>query len=313
MQVCQTYKNSEFGVCSLEWIQSNVETPHFQRYKSEDRISEVVIELSKTKEPTGVLILCKFKSKCYIIDGQHRLEGYKRLDISPIPVQIIQVQTEEQMFDLFANINKMVPVEEYVIMAKNHPERKRKFEKLFEYIENNYAIYKSNSLESFRFPSISLFEMKKLNVISRFPFVEGSTFENIIQKFENFNLDCKSQLTKEDIEKCEKKKVKNGKYLYISKYLRNTMKENLSEGDSRMIDENLRKSVWNKRNGKVIEGKCFCCEKPITYGTFECGHIVAYANNGRTELSNLEPICKSCNVRSGKRNLLDYKKQISSI
>ena len=305
-KLIHSYKNSELALCSLSWIDKNVSTPSFQRYKSEDRISEIVNELSKRKEPTGIIILAKIKSRCFLIDGQHRLEGYKRLDIQPIPVQIYKFDNEEDMWELFCSINKMVPVEEYVLLAKSQPDRKKKMERLFQFIEETYPDYKSRGLETFRFPSISHLELKKH--VSRFPFVEASSYEDVVDRFLDFNLECREELSEDEVERCEKKKIKNGKYLYISKFLRQVMKDALKEGDERLIGDDLRKQVWKKRNGEVIGGKCFCCDKGITFARFECGHIVSWATGESTTLDNLEPVCKNCNVKCGKKNLLEFKK-----
>lgn len=306
------YPNSQIALCSVSWLEKNVYIPDYQRYKSDERVSEIIVELSKKKEPTGIVILGRIKNKYYLIDGQHRCEGYKRLKIEPILLQIVQLRDDEEQYETFCVINKMVPVEAYVHLARSHPERKRMLEKLYKFVEENYKefISRSEFLDSpFRFPNIN-FHMFKNN-ISKFTFITSSTYDNIIEKFIEFNEKCKCELPAKDVETIHKKKSKNGRYLYISKSLRQIIKDTLKEEDERKIDDELRDKVWEKRNGKLKDGKCFCCQKSLNFKRFECGHIVAWSEGGRTELDNLEPICKNCNVKSQAKNLIEYKNSLN--
>ena len=307
LKILHSYSLSQIAISTLDWFDKNVLVPSFQRYSSSQRVNEIILELIKRKEPTGIIILCKMKNKYYLVDGGHRKQAYQQLKIEPIPVQIMETQDEEEMFEVFSQINRMIPVEEYVLMARSAPDRKRKIEKLLIYLEENYKEYESKgSLDAFRFPNIKSHYVKRY--IGKFPFVELATEENIVEEFEKFNLKCKEELSEEDVDQCERKKVKNGKYLYISKFLRQVIKDGLKEGDDRIISEDLRKQVWEKRNGDKINGVCFCCEKGVSFAKFECGHIVSWANGGKTVLENLEPVCKNCNVKMGKKHLLEYKK-----
>lgn len=309
--ILHQYPNSQIVLCSLHWIEKNVHTPDYQRYKSDDRISEIIVELSKKKEPTGIITIGKLKNKYYIIDGQHRCEGYKRLHIEPVLVQLIQPRDDEEQYETFCAINKMVPVEPYVHLARSQPERKRMLEKLYKFIEDNYKEFISRSEfkdSLFRFPNINFHIFK--DHVSRFPFFSSVTYDNIVDKFLEFNEKCKSELTGKDLDTIHKKKSKNGYYLYISKSLRQVMKDVLKDDDDRKIDDVMRDKVWEKRNGKLKDGKCFCCQKNLNFKRFECGHIIAWSEGGRTELDNLEPICKNCNVKSQAKNLLEYKNSL---
>jgi 5-methylcytosine-specific restriction endonuclease McrA len=44
---------------------------------------------------------------------------------------------------------------------------------------------------------------------------------------------------------------------------------------------------------------------------FHCGHIVAEANGGETNLSNLKPICKNCNLSMGTINMNKFMEQFN--
>jgi hypothetical protein len=74
------------------------------------------------------------------------------------------------------------------------------------------------------------------------------------------------------------------------------------------ISKSLRRTVWLAYFGKKYEASCpCCCTVAISVFDFECGHIIAEAHGGATDVSNLIPICKLCNTSSGTRNLLEYK------
>ena len=71
----------------------------------------------------------------------------------------------------------------------------------------------------------------------------------------------------------------------------------------------LRAAVWNTYIGAAKgKAKCPVCEsQEISTFTFECGHVIAEANGGPTNLENLRPICGTCNRSSGTRNMMEFK------
>ena len=46
--------------------------------------------------------------------------------------------------------------------------------------------------------------------------------------------------------------------------------------------------------------------------TWHAGHIISESNGGKTDVNNLRPICKNCNLSMGKKNWTDYINIISS-
>ena len=77
------------------------------------------------------------------------------------------------------------------------------------------------------------------------------------------------------------------------------------------IPKTLKKMVWDKYVGADIGiTKCMCCKhQEIRQIEFHCGHIVAEANNGKTELANLRPICAQCNLSMGKMDMNEFMKK----
>ncbi len=47
----------------------------------------------------------------------------------------------------------------------------------------------------------------------------------------------------------------------------------------------------------------------ITQLNFSCGHILAEANGGALHVSNLRPICVSCNSSMGTKNMNEFIKE----
>lgn len=76
------------------------------------------------------------------------------------------------------------------------------------------------------------------------------------------------------------------------------------------IPKKIKELVWNNHIGHDIAGSmCTCCEKtPIKNTEFHCGHVLAEANGGTLDITNLRPICAGCNLSMGTQNMDDFKK-----
>ena len=70
----------------------------------------------------------------------------------------------------------------------------------------------------------------------------------------------------------------------------------------------LKRKVWDHWIGEHIgKTKCPCCKlTDITQLNFSCGHITAEANGGVLHVSNLRPICTSCNSSMGTKNMNEF-------
>lgn len=64
------------------------------------------------------------------------------------------------------------------------------------------------------------------------------------------------------------------------------------------IPKALREQVWISKFGKKFESKCFTpwCKNTITVFDFQCGHDIPESKGGKTDISNLYPICSRCNM-----------------
>ena len=76
----------------------------------------------------------------------------------------------------------------------------------------------------------------------------------------------------------------------------------------RQIPQSVRVSVWDREFGSHARaGKCTVCGRRIDLFSFQCGHIVSQAHGGTEALSNLTPLCPSCNSSMGAENLNAFR------
>lgn len=64
------------------------------------------------------------------------------------------------------------------------------------------------------------------------------------------------------------------------------------------IPKALRTQVWLTFSGEVFKRKCYIpwCQNNMTVFDFHVGHDIPESRGGRTEVSNLRPICSQCNL-----------------
>lgn len=70
----------------------------------------------------------------------------------------------------------------------------------------------------------------------------------------------------------------------------------------------VKRIVWNRYIGETIgKSKCLCCKvTDITQLSFHCGHVIAEANGGTIEITNLRPICQNCNSSMRTMNMDEF-------
>ena len=69
------------------------------------------------------------------------------------------------------------------------------------------------------------------------------------------------------------------------------------------IPKALREQVWIVHAGRVFEIKCLTpwCNNNMTVFDFQCGHNIPESKKGKTDISNLVPICSRCNLSMGSQ------------
>ena len=73
------------------------------------------------------------------------------------------------------------------------------------------------------------------------------------------------------------------------------------------IPKALREQVWINKMGKNFTGTCSIswCENDMSCFNFDCGHNIPESKGGPTNIENLIPICRNCNIGMGNRYTID--------
>lgn len=79
-------------------------------------------------------------------------------------------------------------------------------------------------------------------------------------------------------------------------------------GTRKSIPSSVKKRLWITFNGKKYKGPCYVCKEIIDINNFEAGHVIPASKGGSDNISNLRPICKSCNRSMGDMNLNEFKR-----
>jgi 5-methylcytosine-specific restriction endonuclease McrA len=90
------------------------------------------------------------------------------------------------------------------------------------------------------------------------------------------------------------------------------IEEKIVKTKTKSISITIKRLVWNTNIGEEVgKAKCMCCNVTyITQMSFNCGHIIAKANGGKTIVSNLKPICKNCNSSMKTKNMYEFMKTL---
>ena len=77
----------------------------------------------------------------------------------------------------------------------------------------------------------------------------------------------------------------------------------------------VKEEVWNRYIGDDIpKHRCMCCKlNLIKMIDFQVGHVVSEYHGGTFAISNLRPICASCNHSMGTQNMIEYAKKYEFI
>lgn len=69
------------------------------------------------------------------------------------------------------------------------------------------------------------------------------------------------------------------------------------------IPKALREQLWIHKVGRRFETKCKTpwCKNKISVFDFQCGHDIPESRGGKTDITNLVPICGRCNLSMGNQ------------
>ena len=88
----------------------------------------------------------------------------------------------------------------------------------------------------------------------------------------------------------------------------------------KVIPAALRQQVWIQKMGKRFEGKCktIWCSTIITVYSFEAGHNIPESKGGTSDIDNLIPICRQCNMSMSNTYTFDewckkFSKEVKTV
>ena len=130
-----------------------------------------------------------------------------------------------------------------------------------------------------------------------------SEIENISDNESEID-DIEDNENKENEEEEDEKKDDNSN-------IKTSLKENVkvTKYKKAKIPKALRDTLWKKYCGDNMKGKCYCCQKEISYQDFHCAHVIPESKGGKTNIYNLRVTCKTCNLSCGQKNLDEFAKQ----
>ena len=340
----QTPKNI-IGRTSYNKIQLFVQKPDCQRSIDDDHVNELYTFETNHFKKHGEFFFPKpiiigfLKNNFYVMDGQHRLACLKYLvskykkDIE-LNVSILILENECELDEKFLAINQNTPVP----ILSNDIDGWKNFNKFIEeYLKTNFGkfIKKSNNPNSPNFNIKNLFEyMKKHRVAQRLK----NDYKTFLRELECLNIYYRQTYmesivqhtsTTNILKKIVKSKLvqpQNPLFVTLFKHFEWVNRivhkmetgigyENMVHVDSHYrerIKKKLKRAVWSKHFDNSLIGNCYVCVDSLNYDNFECGHVQSVFYGGKTNLANLEPICKTCNRDMGIQNLEEYKTQIEN-
>jgi len=330
-----------------------IDKPNIQRIVDKEKVDEIV-SLQDNYYKSGKhcfnflgtinIHCCEETKKNYLVDGQHRYQGAKKLfdehnyKNEDILVELVNVETLEEVKHNYRMINKNTELPEFPEeIDKDIPEKTAEF-----FFEKYPGVWKSTKTTPRPHINRNKFQEALGYLTLKYEEIMGIklTSEKLKELVEEKNSSMSDWPIESyvkhirKIKNMEKYKIKADKFkLYLGMYA-HTSEEYIYDWVAKIIAEktgeiiakkkkyrkkkitkSLRAEVWRTYMGDVGEGPCFCCRKNNIKALdgMECGHVKAETNGGETTLENLRPICKDCNKNGnggmGIKHMRDYIKE----
>ena len=132
-----------------------IHIPSMQRPLDHNRVNEmsryIDIQVKQGKEPYfGTIVLCQLDGKYNVVDGQHRVQAlekhYNETKISvPIHVHVYGAGSEAEMRQIYLDINKGVPLPDFLRDESADERRVRIFNEIYRYILDNCKMIKNTA------------------------------------------------------------------------------------------------------------------------------------------------------------------------
>ena len=313
---------------------TKLKTPRCQANLDQNKINEMVIEYKKDKYKfrlKDTIIIGVINNTPFLIDGQHRIEMAKRLlEDKTLNDKDIELETfrfcynivnnNSQLRELFNSVNKDSKKNEWWINLDND-------------IQGKIDKFKALLLEKFKgvFPRKEAKYRYTLNEfcikLQKHKLFKKYSSNEILNQIINKNNSVYNSYYKRDFERnkstyyTEDTKLINQKIIFVLK--NNNFIEHWQLNEPFIHNKKLvKKSIPKIKRDKCWDINCqkltIQCPIPacsnILYKcdnkSWQAGHIIAERNGGSNDISNLRPICPSCNLSMGSHNWNDYTTQL---
>lgn len=325
--------NSNHYICLTSFEKLNpklIKCPDFQRLLNNDKVEEIEEHLKHNPLfPIIVLEIGYLYDEFYLIDGQHRLAALKNINLVnyDFEIHLTIVNTNEELKNLFELINKNTKIPDDWLLINNINDIKTNMIDIFNsdlfrqilktsnkphrphlsrpQLENMITTLYTNNIE------IKLKHFEKLDTLYKdysyenFPNTTGKTNEELLKTCNDKNCHLGMMIIKHDYELLKDDLIIIYKNNIPNKITYSSKKQKISKA--------IRTACWEKYLKDSSQGtyqvKCpiKICNNMINPMTFQCGHIISEKNNGKVELSNLKPICSSCNGSMATKNWDEFE------
>lgn len=273
----------------------------------------------------GNITIARINGNDCIIDGQHRAAAYNMLpNLNEVPVEIFEVD-EDQLVQLYKVINSATPNTIAVLTVSDY----KIINALEKWLVGTFPTFIKRTDRAIR-PGVSMPRIRKALENRKLSALDLVTAARTLN-------DYYSQLSAavfqewgvtdvvKTLDLCAKKGGNSQRGLFFSLYKNYEWVDRMIDVANGIAPQNmqhvccekrvkipksLRTAVWGQPG---LVGICRACKAALNFTDFECGHIVAVAHGGKTNLDNLAPICRPCNQDMGTMHMKDWIELLKSI
>jgi hypothetical protein len=280
----------------------------------------------------GCLSIVVWKGNEYIIDGQHRLKAYTKLNKDYpertfyVHIDYYTVENEQDIEFLYKKVNTCTPNPILGLTLAHY----KIIDEVREYFKTTFAPYisKNKNCHAPSFCLEAVLEIIENKLLKCVNWNGEQIIDNITQLNRWYSKQKEDTLIKWGLVQKHIAVVrKHSPTLYLSMYrnyewidrlldvfhghaLNELTHVTIVQNDR--VTVKLRNLVWNKYGYKKDAVQpCHCCQKEIEKGVnFVCGHVIPRARGGKSVLDNLEPICNECNIDMKTMDMKEYIKNV---
>ena len=332
------FQSGQFRFCAVkitDLCNDNYDNWNNQRFISEQHVNELTDSFLNSinntmyiKYSSGIIhIVLTQDGKKYVIDGQHRIEAYKKIcrihnNAYEILVLYEQCCSESEIKEAFKRSNTQwtQPDDKIEEIYNNEYEKEGKTkqdtyceklwnEKMVDYGGLKGIVSRSNNPRKPNICENKFFSMLK-NLENQG--ILFSSYNKLKEALDRVNENVRQQKV-EEYSNSEKKKKIWEKCLKYNCFIGLVSEKEFYEIIFRITEKRkavpigLKKDCWRNKFLNESKGYCEVCSKVIEALDFEAGHIISVYNGGKDVVENLMPICKDCNRSMNTQNLYDYK------